>query len=63
MVMAFVAAHSGARAIAGQLDPFAFYLVDLADRRAFGVDHLHMLANILKAVHSALSSVIVSVIA
>jgi uncharacterized protein involved in copper resistance len=49
MVVALVSAEAAVRL--GQLDPVAFDMVDGADRDAVGADHLHMLANIVKAAH------------
>ncbi len=48
-MMTFVGA--GAAAVAGQLDPVAFDAVDLAERSPLGVDHLHMLANLVQIAH------------
>jgi hypothetical protein len=51
MMMAFVAALTAA--VLGQLDLVALDMIDLADRRAFGVDDLHMLTDLIEAAHPA----------
>jgi hypothetical protein len=55
-VMAFV--RPLAAAVAGQLDAVAFDPIDFAKGRSFGVDDLHMLADLVEVAHSDLLLVV-----